>query len=1054
MGNASSDAEDASFWLPMLVPALMLALTTCIFAEEPRLYPNPINMDVPTISSDSSVTYDYDVVYVRAPRKGEQTNTRWAEIVSPTNMEPGSNLMLLHPDGSEEVLVDAGEGAVADPMVSFDGEWIFYSLLRTLKHAYPGSNPVSGADIYKIHVATRQVVRLTNQEFTPNTGAADWSSDLRTAERGKTNVTYGVLNMGPCPLPGGRLIFTSSRDGFHPPKHQSPTMQLFVMDDDGKNVECIGHLNVGMALHPVVLRDGRVMFTSLESQGLRSQLLWGLWTIHPDGTNWAPMISAFDTGGAPNAFHFQSQLSDGAVIAEEYYNQNNNGFGAYFKLPPSVPQGYSAFGPGYRVDPRNPPLRFGRHYNAKPREYRLPFSPFGVESLTPFANNGEGEANLSLLGDKNSARVGKFTHPSGAPSNHLLTVWSPGPINHQNGLKLPAPDAGIYLIKDGEPIDEPAQMRLIKNDSNFNEQWPRAVVPYQRIYGIQEPHAIPALANDGTLSPHLPTGTPFGLIGTSSFYKRESYPEGAVPEGSVTASYAYDRDSTGFQGLDPFNTSQNGASLNWSNQGADAGRYTNDEIHAVRIVVQEPTTDRHMGEKNGRRFYSHAMERLRILGEIPLRKFAGDQQPTDPDGNPDTSFLAKIPADVPFTFQTLDKHGMVLNMSQTWHQLRPGEVRNNCGGCHAHSQKPTLFTETSASKPDYEIFDLTTNRTPLLTSKTKDESKKKWDADDSSGLRYTAGVKNVEYHRDIAPIFARSCVACHTGDDNKVSGNKVSGNKVPAELVLDDTSNISIPYQGEVPGTYFRLAADSGAKFGYKPVIHNGQWRQTNASRYVRKFQSRRSLLIWKIFGRRLDGWTNDDFPTARVAGDPDTLELAGHGIENTQRNRDRSDLDFRGSIMPPPAAIDSGTVKPLTDEDRLTIVRWIDLGCPIDFDFEPNASDARGFGWMCDDKRPTLTMSSPRAGRNGSLSQIVIGMHDYYSGLDVQSFSVTANLTIDGVAAGTNLAPHFERTATGVWEWKLDQPLGDHTIGSLAVAVQDKQGNVTRIQRSFSVGE
>ena len=58
----------------------------------------------------------------------------------------------------------------------------------------------------------------------------------------------------------------------------------------------------------------------------------------------------------------------------------------------------------------------------------------------------------------------------------------------------------------------------------------------------------------------------------------------------------------------------------------------------------------------------------------------------DPDGNPDTSFLAKIPADTPFTFQTLDSDGMVLNMAQTWHQVRPGEMRNDCGGCHAHSQ--------------------------------------------------------------------------------------------------------------------------------------------------------------------------------------------------------------------------------------------------------------------------------------------------------------------------------------------------------------------------------
>ena len=78
------------------------------------------------------------------------------------------------------------------------------------------------------------------------------------------------------------------------------------------------------------------------------------------------------------------------------------------------------------------------------------------------------------------------------------------------------------------------------------------------------------------------------------------------------------------------------------------------------------------------------------------------KQPLDPDGNPDTSFLAKIPADVAWTFQTLDNNGMVLNMAQTWHQVRPGEIRNDCGGCHAHSQQPTPFEKTAAARPDYQ----------------------------------------------------------------------------------------------------------------------------------------------------------------------------------------------------------------------------------------------------------------------------------------------------------------------------------------------------------------
>src|SRR4029077_11063922 len=111
--------------------------------------------------------------------------------------------------------------------------------------------------------------------------------------------------------------------------------------------------------------------------------------------------------------------------------------------------------------------------------------------------------------------------------------------------------------------------------------------------------------------------------------------------------------------------------------------------------------------------------------------------------------------------QTINRDGMVLNMAQTWHQLRPGEIRNDCGGCHAHSQKPTLFKDTLAARDDYPLFDLTTT-TPLLTAKSNDQSKKQWDKDNETGLRFEKGIKNVDYPRDIKPIFNRSCVACHS----------------------------------------------------------------------------------------------------------------------------------------------------------------------------------------------------------------------------------------------------------------------------------------------------
>lgn len=1024
-----------------------IVLAQAITANESQVVKS-LGMSPPPLSADFEIRYDYDIVYVRVPRRGDLERSHWAEIAHPAFLDPGGDLVLLHPDGREEVLVSGGKGSVADPAVSFDGEWIYYAYFPDLSQREPYPPPEQGADIYKIQVPTRRIVRLTQQIYTPNLGATRWSKDFRTPDPARGSFSHGVLNLGPCPLPGGRLMFTSSRNGFKPPKHHSPTLQLFVMDDDGRNVEQVGYLNLGMALHPTVLTDGRVLFSSLESQGLRSSILWGLWSIHPDGTQWNPVLSAFNPGEAPSAFHFQTQLSDGHIVAEAYYNQNNNGFGTLLKLPSQAPKGFAAFGPAHRFDSRNQPIVNG-FYGRLPALYRLPFSAYGLEALTPFATLEDGPAGSSVPGQEDAPRVGKFTHPSAAPDNHLLTVWSAGPVNLQNGLRPPAVDSGIYLIKNGRPIHEPAAMRLIKNDPRYNEQWPRALVPYRRIYGIAEPRHLPVLANDGNLSHHLPAGTPFALIGSSSMYKRESYPNGSVRPDQVTSGWSGKDDSAEsyYRGLDPFNTTQNAASLNWFNQGADAGVYGNGEIHAVRILAMEPTTDRQRGFKYGALFKNHANERLRILGEIPVRKFEEGKQPLDPDGNPDTSFLAKLPADTAFTFQSLDKNGMVLNMAQTWHQLRPGEVRHDCGGCHAHSQAPTHFEDTRAARRDYQLFDLT-QQTPLLTEKSRDSSGKRWDVADEVGLRFERLVKDVEFYRDVRPILRRSCTPCHSESHGPAAGN----------LVLDDDHPVK-----EVPGDYYRLALDydEPARFGHKPILASKTWRRPQASRYVRMFQSRRSLLIWKIFGKRLDGWTNDDFPTETTPGDASTLTWKGQRIAPTLENLNRADLDYTGSQMPPPEAV-KGTyvasdgrhirVPPLSDEDRRTIVRWIDLGCPIDLDFDPSHPQERGFGWMLDDQRPTLTLTEPRAKLSGPVRRILLGMYDYGSGLDLSTFKVTASFAVDGAPPGTNLASAFKEIGSGIWEYSPRQPIIAFREGDLHIAVRDRQGNETVIDRHLQM--
>ncbi len=985
-----------------LPAAALFSLAVIAAPEKPKLFLDDIGMDVPHVSADKGVKLDYPIVYVRAPRKNPDGRSRWAEVGDPRTMEPGSDLMLLHPDGKEEVLVEAGpRGAVADPFVSFDGQSVYYARMHdALGH--------KGADIYRVHVASKKITRLTDQTFTPNTGAADWS---------KTPLpSWGVYNLGPCPLPGGRVAFVSDRNAYRAANPgyapNALALQLFVMDEDGRNVECIGHLNLGMALHPVILKDGRIMFSSLESQGLRSHHLWGVWTIHPDGSNWGPLVSAFEIGnGTADSTHFQTQLSDESVVVESYYNLNNFGFGTYYKLPPRAPDGVPAFGPGYKPDARNARLRHGRHADGRPIHIQYPFSPHGIEALTPFVLKGDWPSEPSVRGKNDSPRVGKFTHPSGAPDNHLLTAWSAGSINSHTRHKPPF-DSGIYLIKGGRPIDEPAQMRLVKNDPRYHEQWPRALVPYERIYGVKEPKNLVPLKNDGKASKHLPAGTPFGLVGSSSLYKRESYPYGVVKPGSVTAAYAGEKDPTGRRGFD--------SSHGWSVQGSDAGLYDNSEIHSVRILLLEPTSE----ARQGRTYYNHARERMRILGEVPVRKTVGGKAVLDPDGNPDTSFLAKIPADVAWTFQTLDKDGMVLNSAQTWHQLRPGEVRTDCGGCHAHSQKPTLFKDTWAGKEGFTPADLTRKQ-----------------------------PATVEYHRDIVPILERSCVACHShkqggaGGEPKATPDKAV--KPAGNLVLDEDGKTvkaqnpaGLGFEMTLPSAYARLCADRAGKFGHRPLHRHG-WTDLSASRYVRLMQSRRSLLVWKLFGKRLDGFSDADVAHETTPGDVKTLVYKGKPAADTAQTRERSGIAYTGGIMPPPEAVKSGKVKALSDEDRRTIIRWIDLGCPIDL---------KPVGWGLDESRPTLALTGVRPGVNPPISRLLIGMHDCGTGLDVKSLRVTADFAIGDAKAGEDLASKFKAGDDGVWAWDLPAPLKGLKRGTLTVSVKDKQGNTTRIDRTFSV--
>src|SRR5262249_20806109 len=121
--NASSRASPlvAVFSSVLILTALAPAFAQT--SEKPK--GRPLDVNPKHFTKDSSVKLDYDIVYVRAPRyiTGNDGKQRpapvWPEIGHPFNLRASTDLMLLHPDGAEEILVKGGKGAIADPYVSF-----------------------------------------------------------------------------------------------------------------------------------------------------------------------------------------------------------------------------------------------------------------------------------------------------------------------------------------------------------------------------------------------------------------------------------------------------------------------------------------------------------------------------------------------------------------------------------------------------------------------------------------------------------------------------------------------------------------------------------------------------------------------------------------------------------------------------------------------------------------------------------------------------------------------------------------------------------------------
>ncbi len=182
-------------------------------------------------------------------------------------------------------------------------------------------------------------------------------------------------------------------------------------------------------------------------------------------------------------------------------------------------------------------------------------------------------------------------------------------------------------------------------------------------------------------------------------------------------------------------------------------------------------------------------------GEIPIQ--------------PDHSFAAKVPANVPLHMQLIDKFGMAATVGgahgtasptpvaneDIWISGRPGEARF-CGGCHENRTAPTPIAAGVQDSVLAGAVDLDVPREmrKSLAAATLDASGNL----PAGGVPGDVGVRGVPWDLAVQPILDRKCATCHDGDATKPYN--------PSYTVVDMTSGTQQTFVFDLRGQKVNVA--------------------------------------------------------------------------------------------------------------------------------------------------------------------------------------------------------------------------------------------------------
>ena len=184
-------------------------------------------------------THNYSVILDAAGAPGGEICT--LEI-------PHNKGRLKPADAKVTVLFDAVKGIARNPSAAFDASCIYFSYRRSHTDYF---------HIYSMNAQGGDIKQITDGPF---------------------------HDFFPCPLPGGRLAFITTRCKARFLCWRPQAFVLFAMDADGKNIEPLSHANLS-EWTPSVMNDGRIIWMRSEYIDKGADFGHTLWAIRPDGTH-------------------------------------------------------------------------------------------------------------------------------------------------------------------------------------------------------------------------------------------------------------------------------------------------------------------------------------------------------------------------------------------------------------------------------------------------------------------------------------------------------------------------------------------------------------------------------------------------------------------------------------------------------------------------------------------------------------------------------------------------------------------------------------------------